>query len=516
MAEEDWLCGGQALIQLDGNISIDSSVSATEYKDSAPIPVVVGYRPDRETPDRRTPVRKTVKRSNKLVDALSAPRITLYNMRSAWSKLDNLAEDMSMRQTDISFLTEVWQEAENKRHLDVIEELLELRGIKYVSTPRPGARRSGGTALACSEEHFNMTKLNVAIPKPLEACFALIRPKNPTGSVKKLLCCSFYSPPKSTVRNKLAEFLVSTLGRLRGEHPGSRVILAGDRNDLRVEVITALDPTLKQLVKNYTNKNNDKVLDVIFTDSQDLLQEPTILPPLQVDNKKEGKDSDHKGVQCLPRTNLTPVGNGAREKIQIQRFPDSKILNFGFILVDTSWDFLDGQMEVTDMVDTFERSHKALVDKTFPLKEVHVGIDDKPYFTEELRQIKRRRQRAYSQQGRRSQLYTKLKQLFDTKLMNEARKYKSRIENEVKEGRRGSGYKAIRKLGNKPGGSQKCDIILPAYAEQNLTPKQSANKLAEYFSAISQAVEPLNVEQLNPALRATLEEGRKGLIKYQI
>ena len=167
--EEDSLCGGEALIQLDGNISLDSSVSATEYEDSTLIPVVVGYRPDRGTPAMRTPVRKTVKRSNKLVDALSAPLITLYNMRSAWSKLDNLAVDMEMRQTDISFLTEVWQQAENKKHQDAIEELLEIRGIKYVSTPRPGARRGGGTALACSEERFHMTKLNIAIPKPLEA-----------------------------------------------------------------------------------------------------------------------------------------------------------------------------------------------------------------------------------------------------------------------------------------------------------------------------------------------------------
>ena len=162
------------------------------------------------------------------------------------------------------------------------------------------------------------------------------------------------------------------------------------------------------------------------------------------------------------------------------------------------------------MVDTFEINHKALVDKTFPVKEVRVGNDDKPYFTEELRQVKRRRQRAYTLQGRRSQLYARLKQLFDAKLLNEARKYKLRIENEVREGKRGSGYKAIRKLGNKPGESQNCGIILPAYAEQNLTPKQSAKKLAEYFSSISQSVEPLNVDHFHPALRATLDEGRSG------
>ena len=138
--------------------------------------------------------------------------------------------------------------------------------------------------------------------------------------MSKFICCSFYSPPRSTSRHKLAEFLVASLGRLRVEHPGSRVLMAGDRNDLRVEAITSLDPTLKQLVRDFTNKKGDKILDVILTDCHDILQEPTILPPLQVDEDKEGKDSDHKGVQCLPMTSLSPQGVAVREKIWVRRF----------------------------------------------------------------------------------------------------------------------------------------------------------------------------------------------------
>ena len=190
--------GAYLVTQLDGNISLCGSSSSLDNEDSSPIPVWTGHRPARKMPTVRTSVRRTIRRSNKLVDALSAPRITLYNARSAWSKLTSLAEDMEMRSTDICFLTEVWQQSENRKHKEAIEELLELRGVKYVSTPRPGARRGGGTALACSEEYFHLTKLNVAIPKPLEACFALVKPKNPTGKVSSFICCSFYSPPRST------------------------------------------------------------------------------------------------------------------------------------------------------------------------------------------------------------------------------------------------------------------------------------------------------------------------------
>ena len=51
-----------------------------------------------------------------MVDALSVPRITLYNARSVWPKWGNLAEDIKMRKTDLCMLTEVWQKTENKKH----------------------------------------------------------------------------------------------------------------------------------------------------------------------------------------------------------------------------------------------------------------------------------------------------------------------------------------------------------------------------------------------------------------
>ena len=166
--------GGSYICQLDGNMSCSTSMDSEEEGEQgeeedkeqeeegdkvkeqeedkeqeeamtvpALIPVQLGHRPAPLPCKQRTPVRRTVQRSNKLVDALSAPRISLYNVRSAWSKWDSIAEDIHMRATDISILTEVWQKTENKRHQKLIESMLEMKGIKYVSTPRPGAKRGG-------------------------------------------------------------------------------------------------------------------------------------------------------------------------------------------------------------------------------------------------------------------------------------------------------------------------------------------------------------------------------------
>ena len=464
------------LNQLDGNTSI--SESETEESSGLPatprsIPNHWGYRPPRPPVQQRLrPVRTTVRRDNRLVEALSVPSVTLYNARSVWGKWNNLAEDILMRQTDLCILTEVWEKQESKKHQKAIESMFETNGIKYVSTPRPGARRGGGTALACSSERFSLTKLNVPIPSPLEACFALLKPKHPTGKMNTFICGSFYSPPRSRCKTKMAEFLSVTLCQLRSEHPDSGVILGADINDMSLDLLFSLDPTLRQIVNFYTNKNDDKTLDVIITDCHRLLQEPTRLPPLQVDEGRQGADSDHKGVEVLPRAVTATQGSEIRRRVEVRPFPESGLAMFGLTLQEEDWTELEeDNLTSTEMVDKFQDKSEYLVDAAFPKKSVLVGDQDQPYFTEELRRIKRQRQRAYAAHGKRSDRYIALKRQFDDKLKREAKKHIEKIESEVSEGKRASAYGAIRKLGNRPGeGSKSGSFTLPSFVSKQLTP----------------------------------------------
>ena len=147
--------------------------------------------------DRQFPIRRVIRRENRCVEALSLPVILSYNMRSIWGKLANFAEDVHERSGEIIFLCEVWEKSENKKHQRKIEELLEMKQISYISTPRPGAKRGGGAAIAFSSDRFSVAKLNIPIPKPLEIVWALLRPNIPTGDIRKIILCSFYSPPNS-------------------------------------------------------------------------------------------------------------------------------------------------------------------------------------------------------------------------------------------------------------------------------------------------------------------------------
>ena len=109
-------------------------------------------------------------------------------MRSFFPKYSNFARDMIERESDISFLTEGWQKQESKKHKLKLEELLEMSGIKYISTPRPGAQMDVGAAIAVRLEKFTISKLNIPLPRAVEVVWGLVKPKNvSTGRISTLI-----------------------------------------------------------------------------------------------------------------------------------------------------------------------------------------------------------------------------------------------------------------------------------------------------------------------------------------
>ena len=131
--EESWYSQDEPSILLDHqHIPVHISLRSQE-----------NHQHQKPHPDRKHSNNITVRRDNKLLEAMSLPVFSVYNMRSIWSKLSSLAEDMDNRDSDIAILSEVWEKKENVRHQNKIVELFELRDTKYFSTARPGAKHGG-------------------------------------------------------------------------------------------------------------------------------------------------------------------------------------------------------------------------------------------------------------------------------------------------------------------------------------------------------------------------------------
>ena len=94
---------------------------------------------------------------DKISAALNLPTVASYNLRSLFPKIESLKNDLIERKVDCGFLSEIWEQKQNIEHQFEIEKMLELSGLKYISTPRPPNKRGvsyGGAAIVVNWKIF--------------------------------------------------------------------------------------------------------------------------------------------------------------------------------------------------------------------------------------------------------------------------------------------------------------------------------------------------------------------------
>jgi hypothetical protein len=131
-----------------------------------------------------------------------------------------------------------------------------MKGLNYVSTPRPGNRRGGGAAIVVNTDKYSVSKLNISIPNNLEIVLGLISPNEVSGKITKIIVCCFYCPPQSKKKTSLIDHMTHTLQSLRSTFPMAGVLIPGDRNDLSIERLKSIDPSLRQIIWKGTRGPN--------------------------------------------------------------------------------------------------------------------------------------------------------------------------------------------------------------------------------------------------------------------
>ena len=402
---------------------------------------------------------------------------------------------MKERSTDICCISEIWEKESKKKHKNKIEEIFELHGIKYISTPRIN-RTGGGAAIAVNVENFNLSKLNVFIPVNVTTVWGLVKPKKPSRGFSTFIICSFYSPPDLGKNTALINHLTITLQTLLNTHKNAGVFLCGDRNKIEDSSLLTVVPSLKQLVNKPTHDKN--ILDVICTNIGHLYQDSKILPPLAPDNSSSGVPSDHSGVELFPDPAASRILCKKVVKM-IRPLPESLIHSYRSKLTEIDFLTLLNGLLPDNQINIFEEMTCKLFDETFPEKKVVFMENDKPWFTEELRLLKRQRMREYSSNGK-SKKYIELRDIFKVKAEEAMKKHTEKLKAQVVEGRMGSIYPPLKKLSARPGSTDNT-FHLPNHTLHRLTPQQSSEIIAEHFSKISQEFLPLDISLLPSRVR---------------
>ena len=103
-----------------------------------------------------------------------------------------------------------------------------------------------------------------------------------------------------------------------------------------------------------------------------------------------------------------------------------------------------------------------------------------------------------------------MKKEFDKKFKHEAQKYLERNLEGLRESNPGQAFKVLKRLGAKPGDCTDLSTFsLPVFESENLSDQQAAERLAEYFAAISGEFPPLATNALPARVQEKLRSKEK-------
>ena len=396
-------------------------------------------------------------------------------------------------QIHLGLHSEVWEDDDNLDHKRIVEEALELRGILYLSNPR-SKRKGGGTAITLCDNsgRFSLIKIPVHVPTDLEVCWGLLKTKESCASIRKIIVCAFYCPPRSRKKSKLVEHITVEYFKLKSIHPGAAFVCGGDKNDLDIKHLLNISSSFRQIVTRPTYRNS--ILDILVTDIGHLYNEPVIRPAVKPDIEGHGVPSDHNIV--LATTISNPLGQVKRSCITKTSRPltteaKQKIASW---IQNESWNSVSNCSDVSLMVDNFCKLVSEKIDELCPVKTFKLNKLDSEFTTPAIKQLARKKLREYTKHGN-TKLYKHLKKALKKKIKQEGKQFISK-QIALAGGKSNKWIRHTAALLARPGDIPSKSFTLPDHVERGLSVLQSSEEIADFFSKISQEFAPLNLDTL--------------------
>ena len=223
--------------------------------------------------------------------------------------------------------------------------------------------------------------LDVKVPDGLECLWLLVTPAFLPREISSLLIAAVYHPPKAPNERQLMDHIAHTVASVKTRFPHCGVMICGDFN--RAKITSLCSKGMKQVVQSPTR--GQAVLDLIITDVFKFYKNTAMLPPI-------GK-SDHNSILWEPDTAHKIKPNTV--SVISRPMPDSAIQRFGHWISAYSWrpvlDLSCAQAKTTAFYDIIHEQ----VDKHFPTRRSKRCSNDKPWVTDKVRSLIRKRQDAY-------------------------------------------------------------------------------------------------------------------------
>ena len=171
------------------------------------------------------------------------------------------------------------------------------------------------------------------------------------------------------------------------------------------------------------------------------------------------------------------------------------IAKFGKWIVRESFEEIAEESDPTEMVNKLNTRLNAKIEEVFPIKETKKFNSDQEWMTPKLQELRRRKAREYRKHKRLKKFLDLQREFLELKLKETKNFVQKKVE-ALRNSNPAEFFKRIKKLGERPGENANEVFKISSHVDQELSSKESAEKIAGFFSEISQQYEPLEFEKL--------------------
>ena len=233
---------------------------------------------------------------------------------------------------------------------------------------------------------------------------------------------SFYSKPGSWKRGVLLDHIAEDFHLLSTKYKERLLwVIAGDKNEMKVDQILYLNSNFKQYVDQPTRLNPPAMLDLIITDLHRYYQRLVYDNPLDVDLNKSCSLSYHLMVVMTPLNNVNSIKGRLKNKIEFRPLNDVNFDNMKQILEEVEWDSIESEYSLDQQMECFQNLLYKIFDISFPVKSKTIFNETEPFFTEKLIKLKRLKCRKFNKR-RMAAEYQSLNNIYKQEL-SKAKKY---------------------------------------------------------------------------------------------
>ena len=270
------------------------------------------------------------------------------------------------------------------------------------------------------------------------------------------------------------------------------MVLAGDTNDLKLETILSLSPSLVQIVRKWTRMDPPAILDPIIMTLSNLYQEPLCLEPLDSDPDKNGKKSDHRIIISKPINVIENKCSRQTRTVTVRPFPQSGLIKYKEWISNQNWEEVYCAESAHEKAKIFQDLLVSKMIEIFPEKIRKIQSDDAPWISHKLKLLDRKRKRIYRKQ-RRSEKWRNMDKMFKKEVKLAKSHFYKQVVAELKLKKPGQWYTCLKKITSfhqEKREQQSVDEI------SHLPDSEQAEIIAEKFASIQNEYEALKTEDI--------------------